>query len=269
MQNNGSKGFTLIELLVVIAIIAILAGMLLPALSRAKLKGQIIACLNNQKQMACAWFMYTDDNNDVMPLTLLEAGQPFRALPSSWVLGNALLDVDPTNVKSGTLYRYLNSTSVYHCPTDRRLADVPAGNKPPVLFSYDVDFELNATGGYLPGQEPFPFVSLVKRSSIVAPSRVWVYTENNFLETGEPILTFEMDQSPPHALWGDAPTDRHSMGCNFSFADGHAKYHRWKTPKDTYWGPRIADGGDRDDYNWLLNGIPRTTPTLPWAPDSE
>ena len=271
--RRGFEGFTLVELLVVIAIVALLAGMLLPALSRAKSRAQTVACLNNQKQMACAWFMYTDDHNEVMPLTLLGGAFPiFRALPGSWVLGNAALDVGPTNLQLGTLYTYLNSISVYRCPADKKLAEPPVGKKAPVIRSYYVDFELNAVGGYLiTTNAPSPFAFVVKRSSIVAPSpsRVWLYAENNFVASGEPILSFEIIQTLPHKRWGDAPTDRHSMGCNFSFADGHVRYHRWNTSKDTNYGADIAPAGDREDYNWLLNGTPRTTATVPLAPDSE
>ena len=271
------EGFSLIELLVVIAIVAILAGMLLPALSKAKAKAQTIACLNNQKQIAYAWSMYTEDNHEVMPLTLL--GNPFlggryseyRGLPGSWVLGNAVVDVDATNLQFGTLYPYLNSTSIYHCPTDKKLTEPPVREKVPVNRSYYVDFELNALGGYLPNAALPPFAFFVKRTSILAlpPSRAWIYTENNLLGTGQPIMGFDVTVPLPHAKWGDAPTDRHSRGCNFCFADGHAKYHRWKTSKDTHDGQNIAAGGDREDYNWLINGVPRTTDTLPFAPDSE
>ncbi len=65
-RQPGRGGFTLIELLVVIAIIAVLAGLLLPALAAAKAKGQGVACANNIKQLALAWWLYADDNEDLL-----------------------------------------------------------------------------------------------------------------------------------------------------------------------------------------------------------
>ena len=132
--------FTLIELLVVIAIIAILAGMLLPALSKAKSKGQAIVCLNNLSQLQKAWLMYTDDNHDIMPLTRLDDGGPphFRARPGSWVLGNAFVDVSPTNLQAGTLYPYAQAVGVYRCPSDRTKTNPQGGKRFDVNRSYTV-----------------------------------------------------------------------------------------------------------------------------------
>jgi prepilin-type N-terminal cleavage/methylation domain-containing protein len=122
--------FTLIELLVVIAIIAVLAGMLLPALSGAKSKGQAIVCLNNLSQLQKAWLMYTDDNADRMPLTLLDNGPAphYRALPGSWVLGNSFVDVSPTNLQAGTLFPYFPAVGAFRCPSYKTLTDPRGGS---------------------------------------------------------------------------------------------------------------------------------------------
>src|SRR5262252_8870380 len=97
-RGCAQKGFTLIELLVVIAIIAILAAMLLPALSHAKLKAQGIGCMNNTKQLALAWRMYAEDNRDTLPYAYaLGANAPYV-----WVQG----DLDDSNPTANDNWNY-------------------------------------------------------------------------------------------------------------------------------------------------------------------
>jgi type II secretory pathway pseudopilin PulG len=114
-------GVRLIELLAIIAIIAILASLLLPALVKAKAKGQSIARLNKVRQLHVAWHTYILDHDDTMPphIPAPDVGGLSKALPGSWVVGNTQTDTIASNIQGGVLYSYASSPAVYRCPADK------------------------------------------------------------------------------------------------------------------------------------------------------
>jgi prepilin-type N-terminal cleavage/methylation domain-containing protein/prepilin-type processing-associated H-X9-DG protein len=191
-----ASGFTLIELLVVIAIIAILAGMLLPALAKAKEKANQTICISNLKQVGLAFAMYLDDHNDTFP-GVASAGA-YQPMVEDWIFWNvrprtvSIPGVDPgyfTNPANSAIARYISgfNTNIFRCPSDRHVLRrerewyAQPGSDNPYLYSYSMVSYLEGAQNrgvgslYAPGQPPLHF----KANFIKTPSSKLVIVDEN------------------------------------------------------------------------------------------
>ncbi len=219
-------GFTLIELLVVIAIIAILAAMLLPALSKAKSKGLQTSCLSNLKQLQLCWQMYADDNADKLPPNLKTPA----STASGWILGdmrNAADAVDETLVKNGLLYGYNKSVGVYRCPADTKAYNGITFR----LRSYSMNCYMNGAdvGNQKNGLTGYHVNIKMAEVNAPKPALAFVFTEEAEFSIDDGHFGFSPDGTPgqgPVNTWYNVPALWH-RGANFSFADGHVSFRKW------------------------------------------
>ncbi len=216
-------GFTLIELLVVIAIIAILAGMLLPALSKAKQKAHGTQCLNGLKQLELAITLYSDDYADLIVSNNNSPTAATSAEPNAWIQGNVQLGsaTYTSEIRNGILFPYHNTEKIYVCPGTRAktVAGTPAGLPHHRSYAMSVGINCNVvTQG------------AKRMADINKPSDVIIFLEENpvSIDNGAagiwPLSTL---QSGTWTTW-NPPAGRHNNGAAISFADGHVENWVWK-----------------------------------------
>lgn len=252
-QHSAAKaGFTLIELLVVIAIIAILAAMLLPALSKAKAKALGIKCMNNHKQLTLAWRLYVDDSNEMLPYSKAPGS------PHEWVGGDMQRSPENTNpdsvpqaggnnIRASQMFVYAGkSLEIYKCPSDRSTAVNAAFQRAPRIRTMSM---LNWVGGRgdatgqpaamawsgnnVVGQGPWREFRKSSDFNRPGPSGTFVFLDEREDSINEGFFVVDMDGydeiNPNPVQLVDSPASYHGGSGGFSFADGHSELHKWKS----------------------------------------
>jgi len=232
------KGFTLIELLVVIAIIAVLMGILMPSLQRAREQGKRAACLNSLRQLGLAWIMYADENDDK-----IVNGEAFANGDGTAPMGTGALhnrerywtgddcapgyqqgeqlaqEVQLKAIRAGALFPYVNDTRLYQCPTGVRgemrtysIVDSMNGLARPETYSGSVGTRVGQT-----------VLWVKKRMEITQPGPTYRLV---FLDEGR-VTPDSYAVYYTQATWWDPPHVRHGDGTNVCYADGRSSYWKW------------------------------------------
>ena len=258
-MKSRCPAFTLIELLLVIAIIAILAAMLLPTLSRAKMKAQGIYCLNNLKQLQLGVIMYADESQEKFPENP-GAGTGLNA----WVAGVMTWDTSTapnlqnTNtylLMAGEIGPYLaKNTGIFKCPSD-----VVLGARGPRVRSVSMNGfvgDVNNIANNIDGQTSHNWRRIMKTGDLaLGAANTWIFLDECPDSINDGFFSVRM-QPDASAKWTDVPASTHNGAGGFSFADGHSEIKKWQDGNTAAPVRRKAPCPDNeryspDDITWL------------------
>lgn len=260
---NETRGFTLIELLVVIAIIALLMGILMPALQRVRKMAQGIACTSNLRSLMIAWRMYADSNDD--RLVGCQDGMP--AGRPNWISGTLSFSSDPVNwdlqnnLVNSPLWSYVGENpSVFKCPADKAKVVDGQGRSVPRVRSNSMS-QVFGFGEWLnsspSSRDQDVWRTYSKFTNIVSPVRTWVFVDEHPDSINDAAFANACTDASNEAAARiiDYPANYHGGSCGFSFSDGHAVIHKWEGSKiknaPIYYGAQTLQLNVPAEDSWI------------------
>jgi prepilin-type N-terminal cleavage/methylation domain-containing protein/prepilin-type processing-associated H-X9-DG protein len=273
-RGGAASAFTLIEMMVVLVIIGLLAGLVLPTLSRAVGKARTIACLNNKRQLQLAWLVYPGDHNDrLVPHGLNIPAPPQPELGLWWAQGfmnydggnsentNTLLLVNSDYAQLGP---YTKNPAIYKCPEDKSQVRTGRSKFEPRVRSVSMNGFIGSIAQC--GTDDMRAIGVQRLSAIQAPSELFVFIDEHpdsldFVSFW--VSDWGVGRSGPGTFWHTGlamvsyPSPLHRGGATLSFADGHVELRVWKderTRPPVSYAKRLPGGVSspgNEDILWL------------------